>query len=135
MMVIKSMPTEGKHSVDQISLDLFSWSKVSVKFGVWSNALFVCWSKFLIINFYILSFDQIISHVFSWSKVLLMSFWVILNFWSTAKNPSVLFWQLIKSSNNGILGFLSTFNQVPKKNLLILALDRMYCWLRNRAEN
>jgi hypothetical protein len=69
--------SQGKHSLDRISLDLFSWSKVSVKFGVWSNALFVSWSKFLIINFYILSFDWIISHVFSWLKVLLMSFWVI----------------------------------------------------------
>jgi hypothetical protein len=26
----------------------------------------------------------------------------------------VIFWQLIKSSKNGILGFLSTFDQVPK---------------------
>jgi hypothetical protein len=27
--------SQGKHSLDRISLDLFSWSKVSVKFGVW----------------------------------------------------------------------------------------------------
>jgi hypothetical protein len=69
----------------------FSWSKVSVNFGVWSNALFVSWLKFLIIDFYTLSFDQIISHVFSWSKVLLMSFWVILNFRSTAKICKLFF--------------------------------------------
>ncbi len=75
----------GKHSLDQISLDLFTCSKVSVKFGVWLNALFVTWSKVLIMNFYILSFDRIISHVFTRSKVLFMSFWVILYFWSSSK--------------------------------------------------
>ncbi len=34
-----------------------------------------------------------------------------------------------------IFSIIKTFDQVPKKNLRILALDRMYCWLRNRAKN
>jgi hypothetical protein len=76
---------KGKHSLDRISLDLFTRSKVSVKFGIWSNALFVTRSKVLIMNFYILSFDRIISHVFTRLKVLLMSFWVIFNFRSSEK--------------------------------------------------
>jgi hypothetical protein len=97
-------------SVDQISLDLFSWSKFSVKFGIWSKLFF--------------SLDRISLDLSSWSKVLIMEFWVILNFRSTAKickfffgswlkvlimvfwpfyqlsikcqNPWVLFWQLIE---------------------------------------
>ena len=32
--------SDGNHSLDRISLDLFSWSKVSVKFGVWSKLFF-----------------------------------------------------------------------------------------------
>jgi hypothetical protein len=51
------------------------------------------------------------------------------------QNLQVLFWQLIESSNNGILAFLSTFDQVPKSVGSFLAVDRMYCWLRNRAKN
>jgi hypothetical protein len=51
------------------------------------------------------------------------------------KNPSFLFWHLIESSNNGILGIIKTFNQVTKSVGSFLALDRMYCWLRNRAKN
>jgi hypothetical protein len=47
----------------------------------------------------------------------------------------VIFWQLIESSNNGILGFLSTFDQVPKSVGSFLAVDQMYCWLRNRAKS
>ena len=50
----------GSWSLDRISLDLFSWSKVSVKFGVWSNEFFVTWSKVLLMNFYMFSLDQII---------------------------------------------------------------------------
>jgi hypothetical protein len=34
-----------------------------------------------------------------------------------------IFWQLIESSNNGILGFLSTFGQVPKSIGSFLAVD------------
>jgi hypothetical protein len=45
------------------------------------------------------------------------------------------FWHLIKSSYNGILGFLSTFDQLPKSIGSFLAVDRMYCWLRKRAKN
>ncbi len=63
----------GEWLFDQISLYIFSWLKVSVKLGVWS--------KF----FFSLSVDRISLDLFSWSKVLLMSFWVILNFGSTAK--------------------------------------------------
>jgi hypothetical protein len=33
---------------------------------------------------------------------------------------------LIESSNNGILGIIKTFDQVPKKNGRILALDRNF---------
>jgi hypothetical protein len=66
---------KGEWSLDQISLDIFSWSKVSVKLGVWSK----------LFSFLFLSVDQISLDLFSWLKVLLMSFWVILNFWSTAK--------------------------------------------------
>ena len=32
----------GKWSLDRISLHLFSWSKVSVKLGVWSNSFLGC---------------------------------------------------------------------------------------------
>ena len=94
----------GKHSLDRISLDLFTWSKVSVKFGVWSNALFVTWSKVLLINF-------LCSHLIE----LFLCFHLIESFINVIfellklsikwKNLSVLFWHLIKSSNNGILGF------------------------------
>jgi hypothetical protein len=44
-ITLKCKPSNGKHSLDQISVDLFTWLKVSVKFGVWLNALFVTWSK------------------------------------------------------------------------------------------
>ena len=47
----------------------------------------------------------------------------------------VIFWHKIESSYNGILSIIKTFDLVPKKNLRILALDQMYCWLRNRAKN
>jgi hypothetical protein len=33
---------------------------------------------------------------------------------------------LIKSSNNGILGIIKTFDQVPKKNGRIFSLDRKF---------
>jgi hypothetical protein len=42
---------------------------------------------------------------------------------------------LIESFNNAKNTIIRTFDQVPKKNLLILALDQMYCWQRNRAKN
>ena len=61
----------GKRSLDRISLDRITWSKVSNNLGVWSKLCFFTWSNYL--------------RLFSWSKVLLMSFWVILNFRSTAK--------------------------------------------------
>ncbi len=41
------MQRGGKHSLDRISLDLFTWSKVSVKFGTWSKVAFFTWSNFL----------------------------------------------------------------------------------------
>ena len=56
----------GKHSLDRISLDLFTWSKVSVKFGVWSKLFF--------------SLDQISLDLFTWSKVLIMEFWAFKTF-------------------------------------------------------
>ncbi len=108
----------GKHSLDQISLDLFTWSKVSVKFGIWSNALFVTRSKVLIMNFYILSFDGIISHVFTRSKVLLMSFWVIFNFQKRTEGFFHLIESLIKLSikwqlfRRLIKGIIESFDQV-----------------------
>jgi hypothetical protein len=51
------------------------------------------------------------------------------------QNLQVIFWHLIESSNNGILGIIKIFNQVPKSIGSFLPLDRMYCWLRNRAKN
>ncbi len=115
----------------------FTWSKVSVKFGVWSNALFVTRSKVLIMTFNILSFDQIISHVFTRLKVLLMSFWVIFNFWSSEKIRLFFFgtWSKVLIMVFFIFSVIKTFDLVPKKNLRILSLDLMYCWLRNRAKN
>jgi hypothetical protein len=61
----------GKRSLDQISLDIFSWSKFSVNLGVWSEFF----------NFFLVSWSN-----FTWS------------------------FQLIKSSNNGILGFKKISN-------------------------
>ena len=87
----------GSWSLDRISLDLFSRSKVSVKFGTRSNAIFVTRSKVLLMNFFILSVDQIIFHFGTRSKVLIMVFWA-----------------------------LKTFDQVPKKNVRILALDQKF---------
>ncbi len=76
---------------------------------------------------------------FTWSFQLIKTFInVILSYFKLSincQNLQVLFWQLIKSSNNGILGFLSTFDQLPKSMGSFLAVDRMYCWLRNRAKN
>ncbi len=56
-----------------------------------------------------LSVDRIISHVFSWLKVLLMSFWVILNFQSTDRIINKSFDQL-KS--------LKKFDQLKMKLLI-----------------
>ncbi len=67
----------GKHSLDWISLDLFTWSKVSVKFGVWSNALFCHLIKIFINELF---------YVLIWS-----------NYFTC--------FHLIESSNNDILGF------------------------------
>ncbi len=38
----------GKWSLDRISLHLFGCSKVSVKLGVWSNAILGSWSNFIL---------------------------------------------------------------------------------------
>ncbi len=91
---------KGKHSLDQISLYLFSWSKVSVKFGVWSNAFFVSWSN------YFTCFQLIESFI----NVILSYFKLLIN----CQKRTYWFWHLIESSNNGVLGFSSTFDQVPK---------------------
>ncbi len=54
---------KGELVTYQISLDLFSRLKVSVKFGTRSNAFFVTRSKVLLINSFIFSVDQIIFKV------------------------------------------------------------------------
>jgi hypothetical protein len=52
----KSLIT-GKWSLDQISLDIFSWSKVCVKLGVWSKLLFFYFGQ--LIKFHLIfSVDQ-----------------------------------------------------------------------------
>ncbi len=73
----------------------------------------------------------------SWSKVLIMVFYnfKLLKLSIKWKNPSVLFWHLIETFNNAYNTIIRTFDQVPKKNLRILAVDQMYCWLRNWAKN
>jgi hypothetical protein len=78
---------EGALIVNKIYFkrEMITWPKFS-----WSKLSFFSWSKVLI---NILSLDQITwpNHLtksldwISWSKLLLMSFWVILKFWSTAK--------------------------------------------------
>ncbi len=102
----------------------------------------------------IVIFHLIKSFIFTWSNFLRLFIWskvsimhlikrlkschLIKSFINDSikwKNPSVLFWHLIESSKNGIFSIIKTFDQVPKKNLRILALDRMHCWLRNRAKN
>ena len=63
--------THGKQSLDQISLDLFTWSKVSVKFGVWSKLFFFTWSNF-----------TWFFHLIKSSNNVILGF---NNFWSSAK--------------------------------------------------
>ncbi len=62
IMIIRVLVCFERGSLDWISLDLFTWSKVSVsvKFGIWSNAFFVTWSKVLLMKFYMFSLDWII---------------------------------------------------------------------------
>jgi hypothetical protein len=40
------------------------------------------------------------------------------------QNLQVIFWHLIESSNNGIFSIIKTFDQLPKKNGRILAVDQ-----------
>ena len=42
------------------------------------------------------------------------------------QNLQVIFWHKVESSYNGIFSIIKTFNQVPKKNLRILALDQKF---------
>ena len=49
----------GEWSLDRISLDQISWSKVSNNLGVWPKLCFFTWSKFLINHINISSLDQI----------------------------------------------------------------------------
>jgi hypothetical protein len=62
IMIIRVLVCFERGSLDRISLDLFTWSKVSVsvKFGIWSNAFFVTWSKVLLMKFYMFLLDWII---------------------------------------------------------------------------
>jgi hypothetical protein len=62
---------KDRGSLDRISLDRISWSKVSNNLGVWSNYS-INWLKRTD------GFWQLI-------EILIMSFWVILNFRSSAK--------------------------------------------------
>jgi hypothetical protein len=87
----------GKRSLDQISLDIFSWSKFSNNLGVWSNSFLVSWSKFLISHINISSLD-----------------WI---FWDFSVD------QNFKITPNDIN---ESFDQLPKNNLQILAVDRKF---------
>jgi hypothetical protein len=133
---------------------IFKWSNILTGGQLIEFHLIFSVDRKFLLN---LAFDRM--HFFvTWSKVSLIfdKFWQLIKtfinyfhlikslnngilsyfkLFSTAKNPSVLFWQLVKSSNNGILCFLSTFDQVPKSVGSFLAVDRMYCWLRNRTKN
>jgi hypothetical protein len=45
------------------------------------------------------------------------------------------FWQLIETFFKAYNTIIRTFDQLPKSVGSFLAVDRMYCWLRNRAKN
>ncbi len=119
-------------NVSQNSLrgEMITWPKFS-----WSKLCFFSWSKLLIMNLY--KFDHLIEFFETFQLIessnngilLILSFKKIS---INCQNPSVLFCQLVKTFINVILSY---FNQLPKKNWRILAVDRMYCWLRNRAKN
>ena len=116
LLTVQVLQKGDRGSVDRISLDLFSWSKVSVKFGVWSNAFFVTWSKVSLIfdKFWqlIKTFINYFGGFFAWSKLLLMSYFKLL---INCQNLQVIFWHLIESSNNGILGFLKLSMNCQKR--------------------
>ncbi len=42
------------------------------------------------------------------------------------QNLQDIFWQLIESSNNGILGIIKTFDQLPKSVGSFLAVDQKF---------
>jgi hypothetical protein len=100
----------GKHSLDRISLDLFSWSKFSVKFGVWSKLFFFTWSNFTWSFQLIESFFNVILSYFKLSincQKRTYGFWQLIKSFLKPKipllelsincqNPKVLFWQLIE---------------------------------------
>ena len=102
----------GEWSLDRISLDIFSWSKFSVKLGVWLKLFFflVSWSNFTwsfqlmesskngILAIKKFQSSAKICKLFfgSWLKVLIMVFWAFYQLSIKCQNPWVLFWQLIK---------------------------------------
>ncbi len=61
-----------------------------------------------------------------------MEFWVILNFWSTAKKEPTDFgsWSKVFKAQNTII---RTFDQLPKKNLRILAVDWIF-WSTEKSQ-
>ncbi len=88
----------GEWSLDQISLDIFSWSKVSLKFGIWLKLFFVSWSNF------------------TWSFQLIKSFInVILSYFKLSINCQKItckFWQLIETFKLIELLLMANFNPI-----------------------
>ena len=107
MLIIRSW------SLDRISLDLFSRSKVSLKFGSRSKLFFGSRSKVLII------FDCFGTR----SKGLIMEFLAFKTFDLVIKIASSTFGTRSKVLIMVFLA-LKTFDLVPKKNVQILALDQ-----------
>ena len=71
---------------------------------------------------------------FSWSKLCFFtSLKVLINILSLDQ----IFWEFLVDRNFKITQntIIRTFDQVPKKNLRILAVDWMYCWLRNSTNS
>ena len=101
----------------------------------WSKLSFFSWSKVLIMKVsYFITWPNFL-RLFSWSKVLIMVFLSFKKILINCQNPSVLFCQLIETFINVILSYFKILINCQKKNWRILAVDRMYCWLRNRAKN
>ncbi len=96
LLTVQVLQKGDRGSVDKISLDLFSWSKVSVKFGVWSNAFFVTWSKVSLIfdKFWqlIKTFINYFHLIKSFINVILSYFKLLIN----CQNLLVVFWHLTK---------------------------------------
>jgi hypothetical protein len=95
--LLQSNEISDKGSLDRIALDRITWSKFSNKTGVWSKLCLITWSKVLINDINIWSLDRI--------------------FWDFSVDRN------FKITQNTII---RTFDQVPKKNLRILALDRKF---------